>query len=166
MQANAVKNQWCSIYYFYFQSGSAKKDQQVPGACYQRLILTSAVIKLRIRWKDDHERWAEKNGRVLRQHLPCSEILTAVATKSYIFWDIPPCSPVKVDLHFGGTYRLHLHDRRVSQERNMHEAGSKQNYACCIRPWKSWRHVPPKCRLTSTGLYGTWENHEVHHSEK
>jgi hypothetical protein len=37
---------------------------------------------------------------------------------SYIFWDITPCSPVKVDRRFGGTYRYHPQDRRVSQTRN------------------------------------------------
>jgi hypothetical protein len=39
------------------------------------------------------------------------EILTAVVMKSTIFWDITPCSPLKVNQHFGGTYRLHLQDR-------------------------------------------------------
>jgi hypothetical protein len=38
--------------------------------------------------------------------------------KSTIFWDITPCSPLKVKLRFGGTYRLHLHGRRISQARN------------------------------------------------
>jgi hypothetical protein len=28
--------------------------------------------------------------------------------KSTIFWDITPCSPLKVNRRFGGTYRLHL----------------------------------------------------------
>jgi hypothetical protein len=30
-------------------------------------------------------------------------------TTSTIFWDIRPCSPLKVNGRFGGTYRLHLH---------------------------------------------------------
>jgi hypothetical protein len=33
---------------------------------------------------------------------------TAVLMKSSIFWDITPYSPLKVNLHFGGTYRLHI----------------------------------------------------------
>jgi hypothetical protein len=29
--------------------------------------------------------------------------------KSIIFWDVMPHSPLKVNRHFGGTYRLCLH---------------------------------------------------------
>jgi hypothetical protein len=36
------------------------------------------------------------------------EVLTPVVMKSSIFWDIKPCSPLKVNRRFGGTYRLHL----------------------------------------------------------
>jgi hypothetical protein len=36
------------------------------------------------------------------------QILTAVFMKSSIFWDITPCTPLKVNRRFGGTYRLHL----------------------------------------------------------
>jgi hypothetical protein len=36
------------------------------------------------------------------------EVLTAVVMKSFIVWDITPCSPLKVHKRFGGTYRLHL----------------------------------------------------------
>jgi hypothetical protein len=39
------------------------------------------------------------------------EVLTAVVMKSSIFWDITPCSPLKVNQRFGGTYRLHLQCR-------------------------------------------------------
>jgi hypothetical protein len=35
--------------------------------------------------------------------------------KSSIFWDIMPYSPLKIDQRFGGTYRLHLHERRIYQ---------------------------------------------------
>jgi hypothetical protein len=31
---------------------------------------------------------------------------------STIFWDITPCSPLKVNRRFEGTYRLHLHGRK------------------------------------------------------
>jgi hypothetical protein len=31
------------------------------------------------------------------------EALKAVAMKSSIFWDMTPCSPVKINLRFGGT---------------------------------------------------------------
>jgi hypothetical protein len=34
------------------------------------------------------------------------EVLTAVVMKSFIFWDIAPCNPLKVNGRFGGTYML------------------------------------------------------------
>jgi uncharacterized protein YjiK len=52
------------------------------------------------------------------------EVLTAVVMKSTIFWDIKPCSPLKVNRFFGGKYRLHLQGRRISEARYQHEAGS------------------------------------------
>jgi hypothetical protein len=45
--------------------------------------------------------------------------------KISVFWDITPCNQLKVNLHFGGTYRLNIQDRRKSQARNQREAGSK-----------------------------------------
>jgi hypothetical protein len=48
------------------------------------------------------------------------EVLTAVVMKSTIFWDITPCSPLKVNRRFGGMYRLHLQGRRISRGRNQH----------------------------------------------
>jgi hypothetical protein len=47
------------------------------------------------------------------------EVPTAVATNN-VFFDITPCSPVKVNQRFGETYCLHFQGRRVSQ------ASSKQ----------------------------------------
>jgi hypothetical protein len=43
------------------------------------------------------------------------EVLTASVMKSAIFLDIMPCSPLKVNRRFGGTYRLHLQGRRISR---------------------------------------------------
>jgi hypothetical protein len=42
------------------------------------------------------------------------EVPTAVTMKSSTVWDITACSPVKVNLRFGGTYLLHLQGRRAS----------------------------------------------------
>jgi hypothetical protein len=39
------------------------------------------------------------------------EVLTAVITKSSIFWDVTLCSPLKVSPRFGGIYRIHLQGR-------------------------------------------------------
>jgi hypothetical protein len=43
------------------------------------------------------------------------EVRTAMVMKSSIFWDITPCSSLKVNLCFGGTCRLHIQGRRISQ---------------------------------------------------
>jgi hypothetical protein len=66
------------------------------------------------------------------------EVVTEVLMKSTIFWDITPCIPLKGNLPFGGTYRLHLQGRisRVIYQR------------------ESRRYVRPKRRLTFNGLHG------------
>jgi hypothetical protein len=43
------------------------------------------------------------------------------------FWDITPCSPLKVNQRFGGTCRLHLQGRKIRQSKKQHEACSKQS---------------------------------------
>jgi hypothetical protein len=40
------------------------------------------------------------------------EVFTAVVMKSIIFWDVMPCSLLRCNRRFGGTYRLHLQGRR------------------------------------------------------
>jgi hypothetical protein len=68
------------------------------------------------------------------------EVLTAVVMKSTIFWDITPCSPLKVNRHFGGTYCHFL---------------SLWFLAWLIfRPWRWRRHIPRKRRLTFNGQNG------------
>jgi hypothetical protein len=49
------------------------------------------------------------------------EVLTVVVMKNSIFWDITPCSPLRVNRRFGGTHRLHLQGRRISWARNQCE---------------------------------------------
>jgi hypothetical protein len=39
-----------------------------------------------------------------------------------IFWDITPCSPLKVNRRFGEPYHLHLQSRRISPARNQRES--------------------------------------------
>jgi hypothetical protein len=41
--------------------------------------------------------------------------------KSSIFWDTTACSPLKVNLRFGGTCRLHLHGWRIRHAINWYE---------------------------------------------
>jgi hypothetical protein len=43
------------------------------------------------------------------------EGLTAVVMESSIFWNLMPCSPLKVNSRFEGTCRLHLQCRRISK---------------------------------------------------
>jgi hypothetical protein len=50
--------------------------------------------------------------------------------ESSIFWDIAPCSPLKINKRFLGTCRPHLWYQRASQARNQHEAGNKQRNSC------------------------------------
>jgi hypothetical protein len=47
--------------------------------------------------------------------------------KSFPFQDIRPCSSVKANQRFGGTYRLHLQGRGERRVGNHHEADSKQS---------------------------------------
>jgi hypothetical protein len=56
-------------------------------------------------------------------------------SKYSIFWDITPCSLLKVNRRFGGTCRLHLQGRRISQAEQM-------------------RQDPRNRRLTFNGLHG------------
>jgi hypothetical protein len=69
------------------------------------------------------------------------------------FWDITPYSPFAVNQHFGGTCGLRLEGRRINQERNQREAGSKLVSWLILRSWTWRRYVPPKSRLTFNGLH-------------
>jgi phosphatidylserine synthase len=60
------------------------------------------------------------------------EAPAAVVMNSSVFWDITPCSPLKVNRRFVGTCRLYLQVRRISQARNQHEAGSKHIYSYLV----------------------------------
>jgi hypothetical protein len=51
------------------------------------------------------------------------EVLTAVVMKGPTFWDIMPCTPLKVNRSFGVTFRIHCQGRRRNQLRNRHGAG-------------------------------------------
>jgi hypothetical protein len=45
-----------------------------------------------------------RDGTAIKENLGF-EVLTAVVMKSSVFWDIMPCSLLKVNQHFGGTCR-------------------------------------------------------------
>jgi hypothetical protein len=62
-----------------------------------------------------------------------SEVLTTVVLKSSIFWDIMPCSPLKIKQRFGGTCCLHLQGRRISQARIQYESRChSERHACFL----------------------------------
>jgi hypothetical protein len=74
------------------------------------------------------------------------EVLTAVVIKSTTFWDITPCSPLKANQCFGGTYRLHL---QGTIRREIYQRGKAACHllsywylARFIRPWRWTRYVP------------------------
>jgi hypothetical protein len=45
-----------------------------------------------------------------------------------IFWFVTPCTWEAVHRSFGGTYDLHLQDRRISEARNQQEADTKARF--------------------------------------
>jgi hypothetical protein len=55
-------------------------------------------------------------GRVMwKQILERFEVFTAVTMKNAVIWDVAPCR-YGVNGRFGGTYRLHLQDRRKNKK--------------------------------------------------
>jgi hypothetical protein len=127
--------------------------------------------------------WIRQQTCVISQKIVVGiNILTAVVMTNYIFWDIPPCSPLKINRRFGGKSLFHLQSRIINQD----EAGSNQNVAIMMKtailgdvcslsrvqellcllppsrclldwlillPWRWRRYIPPKRRLTSNGLH-------------
>jgi hypothetical protein len=55
------------------------------------------------------------------RHYVGFEVLTTVVMKTAVFWDITPCSPLKVNRRFGETNRLHLQGR-ICRARNQRES--------------------------------------------
>jgi hypothetical protein len=53
---------------------------------------------------------------------------------SYVFWAISPCSPMKVNRRFGGTYYLHPQNRKRNEGRNKYEAGGQTELCILIDP--------------------------------
>jgi hypothetical protein len=69
---------------------------------------------------------------------------------------------MSVNWRFGGTYRLHLQGRKISRARIQGESRWQAEHVLLrwflarliFRPWRWWRYVPPKRRLTFNGLHG------------
>jgi hypothetical protein len=92
------------------------------------------------------------------------EVLTAMVMKRFVFWDITPCSPLKVNRRFGGTCRIHLQGRRINQARNQHESCSlaysstlKMEATCfsetSVDFQQTTRHYIPEDRTFQINLY-------------
>jgi hypothetical protein len=52
------------------------------------------------------------NCSVIKTRSVRCEVLTAVTVKTTVFWDVAPCRSC-VNRRVGGTYRLHLHGRKI-----------------------------------------------------
>jgi hypothetical protein len=87
------------------------------------------------------------------------EFFTAVVVKISIYWYITPCSPWKANRRFGGTCRLHLLSRRISQARNESESRrlcflSASSLVYCLA-YSSTLKMEAICSSeTSVDLYG------------
>jgi hypothetical protein len=75
--------------------------------------------------------------------LLCEHRILLTILKIATFWDITPCSPLKVNRRFEGTYRLQLQGRKISRAKHKLETGG--------RIWRWKRYIPPKHRLTFNG---------------
>jgi hypothetical protein len=80
-----------------------------------------------------------------------SKTTALVVLKGSVFWDTTPYSPLKANRHFGRKGCLHIQ-------------------GCCLpatlssltlHPWRWRRYVPPKCRLTLTGLHVIYKMREL-----
>jgi hypothetical protein len=74
------------------------------------------------------------HARHTDSHIQLFGMYIKSCVKSCIFWEITPCSPLKVNRRFGGICRRHLQGRSMSQARNRHGTGA--------------------CRLIFNGLHG------------
>jgi hypothetical protein len=80
------------------------------------------------------------------------ENLRRLSLKSDIFWDITPCSPLKVNRRFWGTYRLHLQGRRIIRARNQHETDVQAEAICSSETSVDfqrtiWHYIPEDSTL-------------------
>jgi hypothetical protein len=86
------------------------------------------------------------------------EVLTAVAMKSSIFWDVTPCSPLKVNRRFGRTCRLYFNGRRIRPARNKREVKRKETSTDFQRTTRPDRNLPTYCFV---GCDATWSGRRL-----
>jgi hypothetical protein len=59
-----------------------------------------------------------------------SEVLKMVVMKSFIFWDITPCSLSKANRYFRGTCPFYIQGQRMNTARNQCEARQSVDFQC------------------------------------
>jgi hypothetical protein len=74
--------------------------------------------------------------------------------KCFNFRDKTSCSLLKVNRRFGGTFRLYLQGRKISQARSLLLASRCFLAWLILRPWRWSGRFPPKHWLTFHGLHG------------
>jgi hypothetical protein len=100
-------------------------------------------------WKPRQHIWFQ----ALTAVVILSSFRNMLPPKTSNFWDIMPCSPLKVNLHFVRTCRLHLQGPRVNQSRNQRETDSKHFSALkmdatfssetlVVFQRTTWRYIP------------------------
>jgi hypothetical protein len=87
-----------------------------------------------------------KNITVVQYSFVEYEVLTAMVMKSPIFWDITPCSPLKVNRLSEGTCCLHLQGRRmIKQETRMKQVarsvGFQRTVWGCVTKGKTLQRI-------------------------
>jgi hypothetical protein len=55
-----------------------------------------------------------------------------IRLKIVAFWDITPCTQLKANRRFGGTYHLYLQGRKKIEQDNSVKAGGKSSFICAI----------------------------------
>jgi hypothetical protein len=74
------------------------------------------------------------NPPLIKEQVPSRLVFgNRYTLKSIIFWDITPCSPLKVNRRFRGMYRLHLQGQGISQARNQHKSRWQAAYSSTLK---------------------------------
>jgi hypothetical protein len=88
-------------------------------------IYSTFIIRIDV---ELHPPWWWRQRTSPKRWFLSSTVTQLIARKHFsvlkisIFGCIMPCSPLKLNRRFGGSYRLHLRDRWISPARNQHES--------------------------------------------
>jgi hypothetical protein len=95
-------------------------------ACFANVLFATLHTSLAL-MPDSYIHKSNFNGLAEVQISHCIEWEINLLVKSNIFWNKTPCSPLKINRRFGGTYRLLLQGRRVSRQETSVKARGKKN---------------------------------------